>query len=299
MLKFKNVISCFDGASCAQMSLKRAGFSYQNYYAIEIDENAKKVTTKNFPNTIHLGDITKIEDSEIPKSDIVFAGSPCKNLSNAGLRNGMTTTDGIVVSTLQQYTKLKKQGKKFTESCLFWEFIRIWKLSGAKYFFFENTRMNKMYLYLITKELGVEPILINSSLVSAQNRERYYWTNLPGFIMPKDRGIMFNDIVPGAVSSGIRGVKRKGISGYVQNYTKRKDGKANCLVTKPHNTCLVDIKGRVRKITVEEGEKLQTWPKGYLNVKGLSDTSKYEILGNGWTTDVVAHFLKCAKKYKK
>lgn len=299
MLKFKNVLSCFDGASCAQMALKRSGISYENYYASEINEDAIKVSKKNYPETIHLGDITKINFKKLPKIDVVFAGSPCQNFSGAGLRNGMRTTDGKPVHSYSTYMMYKKQGKKFTQSCLFWEFIRALKETGARYHFFENTKMNGFYLDLITKELKSDPVLINSSIVSAQNRERQYWTNLPGFTMPKDKGITFDKIVPNGFSSGNRGRKVKGQSGYKTFYTKRKDNKANCIVCKPHNTNLVEVNGKVRLMTIEEGLKLQTWPENYLNVEGLSKTSKYEILGNGWTTDVVTHFLKCAKKTVK
>lgn len=295
MLKFKNVLSCFDGASCAQMALKRAGIEFQNYYASEINTEAIKVSNKNFPNTIHLGDITKINFKKLPKIGIVFAGSPCQNLCGAGLRNGMRTTDGKLVHSYKTYMKYKKQDKKFTESCLFWEFIRAIKETVAEYFFFENTNMSGFYLNLITKELGVSPILINSSLVSAQNRERQYWTNLKGFKMPKDKGITFDQIVPNGVSSGKRGRKKPGETKYITKYTTRKDGKANCIVCKPHNTNLVEVNGKVRLMSIEEGLKLQTWPKNYFDIDGLSNTAKYEILGNGWTTELVTHFLKCAK----
>jgi hypothetical protein len=107
---------------------------------------------------------------------------------------------------------------------------------------------------------------------------------------------MFNDIVPDAVSSGYRGRKLKGDDFYTRMYTKRTDGKANCLVTVPSSTNLYDLKGKVHKISVEQAERLQTWTKGYTNVPGVSNTAKYEMIGNGWTVDVIAHFLKCAKK---
>lgn len=298
-MKLKNVLSCFDGASCAQMALKRAGISYQNYYASEIDTNAIAVTQKNFPKTIQLGSVIDIKAENLPKIDAIFAGSPCTDLSRAGRRSGMITEGGTQITSLEQYLKLKKQKKKFVgQSYLFWEFVRLVKELKPKYFFLENTKMDNLWMYIITKELGVEPIFINSSVLTAQNRERYYWTNLPGFTMPKDKGVMFNHIVKGAVSCGFRGRKSKGETKYRKVFTKRVDGKANCLVTSPGNTNLYEKNGKINKITIEQAEKLQTWPVGYTNVPGLSKTGRYKMIGNGWTTDVVAHFLKCAKKYK-
>lgn len=296
MLKFKNVLSLFDGASCAQMALKRAGITYENYYASEINENAIKVSSKNFPETIHLGDVTKINYSKLPKFDIIFAGSPCQNFSGAGRRDGMVTLSGKDVHDYDTYLKYKRKGEKFTESCLFWEVKRAMVESGCENIFFENTKMKGFYLDLISKELGVNPILLNSSILTAQNRERHYWSKLPGFKMPKDKGITFDSIVPNGVSSGYRGRSYKDRDGWIRTYSTRKDGKANCLVCSPYSTNYVDIKGDRRVISVEEAIRLQTWPKNYLNIDGLSKSAKYEMLGNGWTVDMVTHFLKCAKK---
>lgn len=300
MFKFKNVLSCFDGASCAQMALKRAGIPYQNYFASEIDESAIRVTQKNFPNTIHIGDITKIKSKDLPKIDIIFAGSPCTDLSFAGEMNGMITEDGTTITSLKTYLQLKKKGVKFKgQSYLFWEFIRLIKELKPKYFFLENTKMNKIYLYIISKELGVEPVFLNSSILSAQNRERYYWTNLPGFIYPKDKGITLNKIIPGAVSCGTRGRKLGNDDFYTQVFTKRNDGKANCVVTNPGQTNQYIKNNKVYTYSIELVEKLQTWPTGYTNVIGVTKAEKYKMIGNGWTVDVVSYFLKCTKKYLK
>lgn len=298
MLKFNNVLSCFDGASCAQIALKRAGIKYKNYYASEIEEGAIKVAQHNFPNTIHLGDIRNIKAKDLPKIDVIFAGSPCGDLSIAGEMNGMTTEDGTTLTTLKSYLAYKKKGIKFIgQSYLFWEFVRLVKELKPKYFFLENTRMSKIYLYIITRELGVQPVLINSSLVSAQNRERYYWTNLPGFVMPKDKNITLDKLVPGAVSCGTRGRKLKGDDFYTPVFTKRTDGKANCVVTKSGSTNQYIKNNKVVPYSIELAEKLQTWPKGYTNVKGVSNTERYRMIGNGWTVDVISHFLKCANKF--
>jgi site-specific DNA-cytosine methylase len=300
MLKLNNVLSCFDGASCAQMALKRAGIKYKNYYASEIEGAAIKVAQHNFPNTIHLGDIRNIKAKDLPKIDAIFAGSPCTDLSIAGEMNGMTTEDGTSLTTLKSYLICKKKGLKFVgQSYLFWEFVRLVKELKPKYFFLENTKMSKIWLYVITRELGVEPVLINSSVVSAQNRERYYWTNLPGFVPPVDKKITLNKLVTGAVSCGTRGRKLKGDDFYTQVFTKRKDGKANCVVTSPGSTNQYIKNGKINTYSIELAEKLQTWPVGYTNVKGISKTERYRMIGNGWTVDVISHFLKCANKSLK
>jgi DNA (cytosine-5)-methyltransferase 3A len=300
MLKINNVLSLFDGASCAQMALNHAGIPFKKYFASEINEASIAIALKNYPKTIQLGSVMDIKAKDLPKIDAIFAGSPCTDLSRAGKQLGMATLCGIKVTNLKQYLKLKKEGKEFTESCLFWEFIRLVKELKPKYFFLENTKMNKLWLYLITKELGVEPIMINSSLLSAQNRERYYWTNLPGFVYPKDKGITFDQIVPGAVSCGWRGRKfKKTDKKYTRVLTHRNDGKANCVVTSPSSTNLYEKDGKIQPITVEMAEKLQTWPIGYTNVPGLSKTKRYHAIGNGWTKNVIVHFLKCASKFYK
>ncbi len=300
MLKINNVLSLFDGASCAQMSLNHAGIPFKKYFASEINEDSIAIAMKNYPKTIQLGSVMDIKAKDLPKIDAIFAGSPCTDFSRAGKQLGMATLCGIKVTNLKQYLKLKKEGKEFTQSCLFWEFIRLVKELKPKYFFLENTKMNKLWLYLITKELGVEPIMINSSLLSAQNRERYYWTNLPGFVYPKDKGITFDQIVPGAVSCGWRGRKfKKTDKKYTRVLTHRNDGKANCVVTSPSSTNPYEKDGKIQPITVEMAEKLQTWPIGYTNVPGLSKTKRYHAIGNGWTKNVIVHFLKCASKYYK
>jgi len=300
MLKINNVLSLFDGASCAQMSLNHAGIPFKKYFASEINLDSIAIAQKNYPKTIQLGSVMDIKAKDLPKIDIIFAGSPCTDFSRAGKQLGMATLCGIKVTNLKQYLKLKKEGKEFTQSCLFWEFIRLVKELKPKYFFLENTKMNAMWLYLITKELGVEPVLINSSLLSAQNRDRYYWTNLPGFVYPKDKGITFDQIVPGAVSCGWHGRKlKKTDEKYTRLLTYRKDGRANCVVTSPSSTNLYEKDGKIQPITVEMAEKLQTWPIGYTNVPGLSKTKKYHAIGNGWTKNVIVHFLKCASKYYK
>jgi DNA-cytosine methyltransferase len=168
-----NVLSLFDGMSCGQIALNQLGAKIDKYYAAEIDKYAIEVTKKNFPNTIHLGDVTKINSNDLPKIDLLIGGSPCQGFSFAG----------------------KQLNFNDPRSALFFEFVRVLKETKPTYFLLENVKMKKEYQDIITEHLGVEPIEINSNLVSAQNRKRLYWTNIPGVTLPNDRGILLKDIV--------------------------------------------------------------------------------------------------------
>jgi site-specific DNA-cytosine methylase len=301
MSKIKNVLSLFDGMSCGQAALNRAGVKYDNYYASEIEDSAIAIALKNFPNTIHIGSVVDIKPKSLPQIDLIMFGSPCTDLSRAGKGLGMRTTCGIKVTTLKQYLSLKKEGKEFHgQSYLFWEAIRVLKALKPKYFLLENTLMDQEWRDIISKELGVEPVKINSSLLSAQNRERLYWTNLPGFKMPKDKGILLTDLYPNTISAGIRGRKFKNDDFYTPTLTTRKDGKANCLVTSPSRTNLIiDNNGDLKTISIEQAEVLQTLSKGYTDLKGVSKAARYKMIGNGWTVDVITHFFKCFKNSKQ
>ena len=168
-----NVLSLFDGMSCGQIALNRLGVKYDKYFASEIDKYAMQITKQNYPDTIHIGDVTAIKVAELPKIDLLMGGSPCQGFSFAGSQLAFDDP----------------------RSKLFFEFVRLLKELKPKYFLLENVRMKKEYLDIITEHLGVEPILINSALVSAQNRQRYYWTNIPGIEQPKDKGIVLKDIL--------------------------------------------------------------------------------------------------------
>ena len=298
----KNVLSLFDGISGAQLALKKLGLMFK-YFASEIDEAAMTITQKRFPNTTQLGDVSKINAKDLPKIYILFAGSPCQDFSNAGKRKGMSTEEDDI-TTLAQYLKLKKKGHKFVgQSYLFWEFIRLYHELKPKYFFLENVRMTDKWKYIISRELGCLPILINSNLVSAQNRERYYWTNIPNISIPKDKSISIGDVIPNAVGGyGVRGIdkgnrKPDGSILWEQNGTTRQDGKANCITTKKGSTAKIMLKdGTTRHLTVSEAEVLQTLPKNYTKVPGVTDSERWHAIGNGWTIDVVSHLLKGLKK---
>jgi DNA (cytosine-5)-methyltransferase 3A len=167
------ILSLFDGMSCGQLAIDRIGIKNYTYYASEIDKYAIQIARKNFPNTIHLGDVTSIKSANLPKIDLLIGGSPCQGFSFAG----------------------KQLAFDDPRSQLFFEFVRLLDELKPKYFLLENVRMKKEYLDIITKYLGVEPILINSSLFSAQNRQRYYWTNIPFNKNIVDKGIILKDIL--------------------------------------------------------------------------------------------------------
>ena len=168
-----NILSLFDGMSCGRLALDRLGIKVDKYYASEIDKYAIEVSSANYPDIIQIGDVCDVKGEDYPDIDLVMAGSPCQGFSFAG--NQLAFDD--------------------PRSALFFEFVRILKEVKPKYFLLENVKMKKEFLDVISEQVGVEPILINSALVSAQNRLRYYWTNIPGVEQPEDRGIVLRDIL--------------------------------------------------------------------------------------------------------
>lgn len=168
-----NVLSLFDGMSCGQIALERAGIKVNNYFASEIDKYAIQVAKYNYPNMQHIGDVTQVKAIELPKIDLLIGGSPCQGFSFAG----------------------KQLNFDDPRSKLFFEFVRLKNECKPKYFLLENVKMKKEYQDVITEHLGVEPIEINSNLLSAQNRKRIYWTNIPIVTIPNDKGILLKDIV--------------------------------------------------------------------------------------------------------
>jgi len=203
-----NVLSLFDGMSCGQQALERAGFKVDKYFASEIDKYAIQVTMANYPNTIQLGSVVNVNGKDLPKIDILIGGSPCQSFSFAGKRKGMSTKDEQEILTLEHYLQLKEEGFEFEgQSYLFWEYMRLLNEVKPKYFLLENVMMGEKWEKILSKAIGVKPIMINSSLVSAQNRQRLYWTNIglkpQGLFgdlestiqQPKDKGILLKDIL--------------------------------------------------------------------------------------------------------
>ena len=301
-----NVLSLFDGMSCGQLALQRAGIQVENYYAAEIDKYAIKVTQANFPNTVQLGDVTAIDPDSLPDIDLLIGGSPCQGFSFAG----------------------KQLNFDDPRSKLFWEYVRLLNALKPKYFLLENVKMKKESMDVITRALRVDPIFINSNLVSAQNRQRYYWTNIPVDKLPDDKGIVLADILEdghvdrdkshcidanyfkgGNLKSyfekhrrqlvfskdGMCHVGDAGISdkyAYV-NRVYHPSGKGPSLVASDGGHLQPKVsKGTTeyRKLTPLECERLQTVPEGYTD--HVSNTQRYKMLGNGWTVDVVSHIMK-------
>ena len=167
-----NVLSLFDGMSCGQIALERSGIKVENYFASEIDKYTIQVTKHNYPNTKHIGDVTKVKGTDLPKIDLLIGGSPCQGFSFAG----------------------KQLNFEDPRSKLFFDFVRLLQETKPKYFLLENVVMKQEYQDIISQHLGIKPILINSSLVSAQNRKRLYWTNIPNTTKPQDKGITWGDV---------------------------------------------------------------------------------------------------------
>ena len=171
-----NVLSLFDGMSCGRIALDRANIPVTNYYASEIDKYAIKVSEANYPDIVRLGDVKEVRALDLPKIDLLLAGSPCQGFSFAG----------------------KQLNFDDPRSALFWEFVRLLKSCKPKYFLLENVKMKKEYQNIISEAVGVEPVLINSTLFSAQSRPRLYWSNLK-IESPIDKKITLADIVEEAV----------------------------------------------------------------------------------------------------
>ena len=256
-----NVLSLFDGMSCGQIALNKAGIKYKKYFASEIDKYAIKITQKNYPNTVQLGDVIKIKGKELPKIDLLIGGSPCQGFSFAG----------------------KQLNFKDPRSKLFFEFVRLLNECKPKYFLLENVRMKKEYQDIISEQLGVKPVMINSSLVSAHNRVRLYWTNIPIDDL-EDKGIILKDIIE------YGSVDREKSYCLDANYYK---GTNLEQYLKKCRRQIVFQKDGIRKLTPLECERLQTVPENY--TEGVSNTQRYKMLGNGWTVDIISHIFKNIK----
>ena len=294
-----NVLSLFDGMSCGQIALNRLGIKYDNYFASEIDKYAMKVTEANYPNTRQMGSVEFINGVNLPKIDLLFGGSPCQGFSFAGKRLNFSDP----------------------RSKLFFEFVRILKETKPKYFLLENVKMKKESQNIITEYLGVEPIEINSNLVSAQNRRRLYWTNIPGVQQPKDKEIYLKDIIEEGVLSFSQKSQTLLATIYKENAKSMVKRNKKGLLVGPELTDFGQYKGpklmirekskcvrssgrgsydrhewdsvdklHYRKLTPTECERLQTVPDNYTN--HVSNTQRYKMLGNGWTVDVIAHIFK-------
>lgn len=189
------VVGAFDGMSCAQIALNKIGLVPSTYYAIEVDKYCVATSKKIFPNTVQLGDIRNVKGSDIGFVHYLVGGSPCQGFSFSGKRKGMVTTEMIEVTTLDHYLQLKNDNFVFDgQSYLFWEFVRLKQellaINPKMYWLLENVKMKRSWQKILSNGVGVNPIKINSSLLSAQNRPRLYWTNI--FNQPNG---LFGDVV--------------------------------------------------------------------------------------------------------
>jgi len=282
-----NVLSLFDGISCGQIALERAGISVDKYYAAEVDKYAIDIAQKNYPNTIQLGDVLQIDGSGLPEIDLLIGGSPCQGFSFAGRRLNFDDP----------------------RSKLFFEYVRLLKEVNPRYFLLENVKMKKESQDVITEHLGVEPVVLNSSLVSAQNRVRYYWTNIPVDKRIVDKELAIADIlIPGEHDiKDISTYSSRHTKNYVQfdvsgkGYNSQQDrayyttGKfgtfPNARAITKRKIYLGDY--MVRDLSLNECESLQTIPHDYtLLDHGFSLNKSLSAIGNGWTVDIVAHIFK-------
>jgi len=227
-----NVLSLFDGMSCGQQALERAEIKVDNYFASEIDKYAIQVTMANYPNTKQLGSVVSLNGFDLPKIDLLIGGSPCQSFSFAGKRKGMSTKDEQEILTLEHYLQLKAEGFEFEgQSYLFWEYMRLLNEIKPKYFLLENVKMSKKWKDILSKAIGIEPILINSNLLSAQNRQRLYWTNIPNVEQPQDKELLLKHILQNDVEEKYF-LSKKMIEGF-EKHKVRHDEKGTGFSWKP------------------------------------------------------------------
>lgn len=297
-----NVLSLCDGMSCGQIALKELSIDVDNYYASEIDKNAIKVTQDNFPNTIQLGDVIALSEDEktlkeLPKIDLIMFGFPCRSLSNATAgrkeyNNGLKGVSGIFYNCLK---------------------IMNWLKANNNYdikFLIENVNSNnKKDLNIVSELVGVAPVLINSNLFSAQDRERLYWTNIEIDPLPISCDKVLKDIMDKDVKEEYfykqdfiyHGDEKKvcatlNIKGHdILKRVNNKEFKSPTLTScRGGNTQKkVFDNGKCRKLTENEYRKLQTIPDWY--IMNVAKSHIYNMCGDGWTIEVIKHILKNLK----
>jgi len=279
--------------SCGQIALAKAGFKVDNYFASEIKLHAMKTAMYNFPNTIMEGSVTRVKAKNLPQIDIIIGGSPCQDFSGANKN------------------RLGVEGSK---SSLFFEYVRLVKECKPKYFLLENVRMKKEHQNFISSVLGVEPVVINSSLVSPQLRHRLYWTNIPNIKQPTDLNLKLNSFLINGysnrdkarallesdsrpLSTPIKMCHRYFNTGFTTLVFKSKEHfdnnfKGRSAKEIDHLIVGMDLSlyNDVRYMTKGEREACQTIPKNY--TASLSENEAACLLGDGWAVDVITHILK-------
>jgi len=300
MKNLYNVLSLFDGMSCWRIALERAWIKVNKYYASEIDKYAMKISKKNYPDIIQVWDVTKLDTNYLWKIDLLIWWSPCQSFSIAGNQEWFS-------------------GK----SWLFYEYVRILKEVKPKYFLLENVKMKKEYQDIISQELWVQPIEINSSLVSAQIRKRLYWTNIPWIQQPQDKWIFLKEILEDDVDYKYFMTIEQFKNLWFESLQRLYFEKAPTLSTmqwwhrQPKILCnlynqrimiekswtlwtgmwftnkqwyqVIEWDLKIRKLTPLECERLQTLPDWY--TEWVSNSQRYKMIGNWWTVDVISHIL--------
>lgn len=281
------VLSLFDGISCGMVALERAGIEVDKYVAYEIEESAIKISEYNYPQINHKGDVFKAEYKE-NEYDLLIGGSPCTYWSGARLNTGK---DG----TVERETEPIGLGFE-----LFMQYVRALKEVKPTYFLYENNfSIHANIKNEITNILGVEFIVIDSALVSAQQRKRCYWTNIPNITQPTDKGILFSDIINKnrdwvenlPWSFEVWGEKRK--IDTLRTVDSEKSFTVTTSRSHPKNYYLNTDRTMMSKLTADEVEILQTLPMGYTNCE--KQGKRFKAIGNGWTVDVIAHIFKGLK----
>ena len=266
-----NVLSLFDGISVARVALDIAGIQVKNYYSAEIDKYAIQVSSKNYPDIKRLGSVCDISSNTFEPIDLLIGGSPCQDLSIA--KKGRKGLDG-------------------DRSSLFWQYVRIREVVKPKWFVLENVAsMPQKDRDIITEAMGVEPVMFNASLVSAQTRKRLFWTNIK-FDLPMDRGIILKDILQEDAEVDERMVnKDKKAYTLTSSYTKvsASEKQINHNIAKKQRT-MVKVGTISRKLTPIECERLQSLPDNY--TESISNTQRYICLGNAFNAEVIAHIFK-------
>lgn len=292
------MLSLFDGISCGRVALQRAGIGVGRYFAAEIDYHAIAVSQDNYPDIIQVGDVTKISykngmlitehGTYQVRIDLVIGGSPCQSLSLMGHQEGLAGISGL----FYHYHRILEE-------------IRVY--NPKVNFLLENVVGNKKGTNEITRLMGVDPISIDSSLLSAQNRKRFYWTDIENVQQPEDSGILLEDILedePDETSVLTAARLNWLLNGNGQKTIKKRYstidgfglGKAGCLTARSDaswNGNYVTRNGEMTKLTCTEYERLQTLPDGY--TKSAKTSERYKMVGNAWTVDVIAHILKNMK----
>lgn len=277
------VLSLCDGMSCGHIALDRAGVNVDKYFAAEIKEIGIKVTKYNYPDTIHIGDVNKVAYNDgilhteygdfETDIDIVMFGSPCQTFSVA----------------MKKDLRVGLENKE--KSGLFLECYRILKEVNPKYFLMENVaRMKRDDMDFITGLMGVEPVRINSKLVSAQLRDRLYWTNIPNVTIPQDKGIILQDILTSGYTDR---EKARALLVSDSRPLTTKDRMIHRYRSTGFTTLVWEQYGNdesVRYMNQTELERCQTVPEGYTEC--LTRNEAADVLGDGWTVDVIAHIFK-------